>query len=93
MSETEAQTRPVRVRRLKFDWWLFSAGMDNVEAARRLNCHPVTIGRYRKPFDDPSRPTPDAAFIRAAEQLTDGEVSFEDWFRPCDVAFVTEAVE
>lgn len=89
MDETMETAAPVLrpVQRIKFDRWLFDFNIDNATAARLLNCHPLTIGRYRKLFDDPNRPKPNADFIRAVEQLTAGAVTFEDWFRPCDVTY------
>jgi hypothetical protein len=77
--------------RVKFDRWLFDFDIDNVEAGRLLNVHPLTIGRYRKRFDDPDRRVPDALFMKAVFELTRGVVEFEDWFRPCGVAYLSDA--
>lgn len=97
MHENSSQTTPEPAaapqpaRRIKFDRWLFDYDIDNTEAAKQLDVHPLSIGRWRKKFDDPMRRIPPQKIIRAVEHLSDGVVRFEDWDRPCDVAYLTPA--
>lgn len=92
-SQAEEPVRLSRVQRTKFDRWLFDHDVDNVSAARMLAVHALSIGRWRKRYDDPGRVIPPTKIIRAVETLTQGEVRFEDWDRPCDVAYVVTALE
>lgn len=92
-SQTHEPGRPSRAQRTKFDRWLFDYDIDNVSAARMLDVHALSIGRWRKRYDDPGRVIPPTKIIRAVEALTQGVVRFEDWDRPCDVAYLTEAHE
>lgn len=80
-------------RRIKFDRWLFDYDIDNVAAAKHLDVHPLSIGRWRKKFDDPARRIPPIKIIRAVEQLSSGVVQFEDWDRPCEVAYLTPVAD
>lgn len=91
MTETSPIAGLKPAMRIKFDRWLFDLDIDNVGAGKLLNVHPLTIGRYRKRFDDPDRRVPDAMFMKAVAELTGGSVEFDDWFRPCEVTYVTVA--
>lgn len=84
---------PQPVRRIKFDRWLFDCDIDNVAAGKLLDVHPISVGRWRKRFDDPKRPIPPAKIIRKVEQLSAGVVQFDDWDRPCEVAYLTSAAD
>lgn len=78
-------------QRTKFDRWLFDRDIDNVRAAEMLDAHPVSVGRWRKRFDDPERRVPPRAKILDIETLTGGDVTLIDWYRPCGVVYVTPA--
>lgn len=80
-----------RVRRVKFDRWLFDHGLDNVEAGRLFGAHPLTIGRWRRRFDDPARRVPPKGKIREIDEVTSGEVGLLDWYRPALVLYVEDA--
>lgn len=80
------QLKPVR--RIKFDLWLFEVGLDNVGAGRLLDAHPLTVGRWRKQFDDDRRRVPPADKVRDIFRLSEGVVGLEDWHRPCGISYV-----
>lgn len=85
--------RPQPVQRTKFDRWLFDCDIDNVAAGKLLNAHPISVGRWRKRYDDPKRQVPPTRVIRDVVSLSDGVVQFEDWDRPCEVAYLTPAAD
>lgn len=91
MAHAEPAPTPARkpVQRTRFDRWLYDFDIDNKTAGQLLGVHPMTIGRYRKLFDDPARQVPTANFIRDVERVSGGLVRFEDWHRPCDVVYLT----
>lgn len=75
-------------QRVKFDRWLFDRDIDNVAAAKFFDSHPVSIGRWRKRFDDPDRRVPPSGKIMEIAEKTGGEVGLPDWYRPCGVLYV-----
>jgi hypothetical protein len=89
--QTFATTEPVTpmpVQRVKFDRWLWERDIDNVVAAEMFDSHPMSIGRWRKRYDDPDRRVPPAEKVLEIERRTGGEVQLLDWFRPSVVAYV-----
>jgi hypothetical protein len=72
------------VGRTPFDRWLWDRDVSNVEAARLLGRHPMTIARWRLPFSDDRRRTPDRNAVRDIISLTDGEIGRRHFDPPVD---------
>ncbi|MDP3853642.1 hypothetical protein [Phenylobacterium sp.] len=76
------------LQRIKFDRWMFDHGLDNIACAELLGAHPMSVGRWRKPYDDPARRIPHADMIHKITLISAGQVQPEDWYRACGVRYV-----
>lgn len=65
---------PEPLQRNEFDRWLWERDIDNVAAGRELGLHPLTVGRYRKPFGHSERRTPDVEALARIKAYTGGEI-------------------
>lgn len=88
LATPDADAAPAVVQRVKFDVWLWFRDIDNIAASVMFDAAPMTIGRWRKRFDDPDRRVPTAEKIAEIEAKTAGDVGLQDWLRPCPVTYV-----
>lgn len=82
MLEKTPPSQLEQVQRTLFDRYLFDRDLDNQQAANLFGVHPITIGRWRKRFDDPERRVPPRRKVREIASLTAGVVGEIDWHRP-----------
>lgn len=59
---------------MRFDAWMSATNTSNAEAGRRIGCSGETVRRYRA-----GEREPDGETMRAIFDLTDGQVTPNDW--------------
>lgn len=63
----------------RFAWYIWVRGLSDMEVAEALGCHPESVRRYSRPFDDERRREPPAPLRRLIHIWSAGEVPEDGW--------------
>lgn len=73
--------RPIRPRP-KLAQWLFDRCYSDGDAAELFNCSRQAVDYWTRPFDEPSRRTPQGPSLTRIVEVTRGEVTAADFYPP-----------